>query len=436
MIRSPQAFRLCGNDWKKADAPLCWTPMHHDHLTAFCETNLPATLDSLRRMVAINSFTTHPEGVNRLAALTAEIFAPLGFSPKSVTAANPAYGYHLVLRRPWLPGAPTVALISHLDTVFTEAEEAANHFAWRVEGTRIYGPGTNDIKGGTALIDLTLRALREGWPELFARTNFVVLLNACEEIISEDFGQVCQAHLPPDAKACLIFEADGGEGAEFSLVSARKGRATFQIEVEGRGSHAGSQHPGGANAVVQLAEIVTQIARLTDYAAALTVNIGSIQGGTVANRVPHHAEAILEMRAFDPAVYQEARRRILAFNGEGSVRSQDAANVPCRIRVSVDHETVPWPRNAGTDRLVSLWQQTGAELGFIVKTEERGGLSDGNVLWQHFPTVDGLGPRGENSHCSEQSADGSKEQEWVDAASFVPKAVLNAHAIARVIREL
>ncbi len=60
---------------------------------------------------------------------------------------------------------------------------------------------------------------------------------------------------------------------------------------------------------------------------------------------------------------------------------------------------------------------------------DRGGLSDGNVLWRTFPTLDGLGPCGDACHCSERSPDGAKEQEWVDAASFVPKMVLNALAI-------
>jgi glutamate carboxypeptidase len=72
-------------------------------------------------------------------------------------------------------------------------------------------------------------------------------------------------------------------------------------------------------------------------------------------------------------------------------------------------------------------------MGLTVQRQERGGLSDGNVLWHRFPTIDGLGPRGEHSHCSERSADGRKVPEWVDVDSFVPKAVMNAQAIARLL---
>lgn len=406
--------------------------MHHA-LAAFCEQRLDPTLDLLRQMVAINSFTENADGVNRLGELTAEAFAPLGFSASPHSATHPLYGRHLVLRRSAGAGAPTIALISHLDTVFTEEEEERNGFRWRRESSRIYGPGTNDIKGGTALIHLVLSALAAEAPETFEAVNWVVLFNACEEVISEDFGALCRAQLPADTLGCLIFEADGGTADRCSLVAARKGRATFIVEVEGRASHAGSSHPQGANAVVELAGVVTRLSALTDYASHLTVNVGSVRGGTVANRVPHFASAELEMRAFDPAVYAQVKARILGCSGEGVVCSAEEPRLCCQVRVQCDHETRPWPRNPATDRLLAIWREAGRELGREVAHEERGGLSDGNVLWNAFPTLDGLGPCGENSHCSEQSADGRKQQEWVDADSFVPKAVLNAMAILKLL---
>lgn len=392
-------------------------------------------LEFLRRMVAINSFTENARGIDRLSEITAAHFAPLGFDAIHAPAAQASFGSHLVLKRRWIPEAPTIALVSHLDTVFTEEEEQRNGFAWRQEGTRIYGPGTNDIKGGTALLHLTLSAIREIAPAAFEGTNWVVLLNACEEVISADFGLLCRAHLPADALACLIFEADGGERDAFSLVTARKGRATFRVTVSGRGAHAGGQHHRGANAVVQLAEVIIALERLTDYAAGLTVNVGSIQGGTVTNRVPHFATADIEMRAFDPAVYEEAKRAIFAWNREGNIGSANDDGFRCRVAVELTNETVPWPRNPGSDHLFAVWQKTAHDLGFALRNEERGGLSDGNVLWDFCPTLDGLGPRGENSHCSEMNAAEGKEQEWADLTSFAPKAVLNVSAVLRLLAE-
>jgi glutamate carboxypeptidase len=408
-------------------------PMKPESLTNFCQRQLERTVDFLREMVSINSFTANRTGVNLLGELTAERFRPLGFQPLFIDPSHADHGRHLVLRR-GAHNAPTIAMVSHLDTVFPEAEEAQNDFRWRVEPPRIYGPGTNDIKGGTALMRMVLSAFAAQAPALFDAVQWVLLFNACEEVISKDFAAICRAHLRPERTlACLIFEADGGEGGNFSLVRARKGRATFRIEVAGRGAHAGTQHHRGANAIVQLADIVGRIAALTDYHAHLTVNIAAIEGGTVANRVPHIARAHGEMRAFDPIVYQNARAQILSMAGVGSLRSADDDQHPCEVFVQWEDETQPWPRNVATDELIALWRSTGEQLGVIVQAEDRGGLSDGNVTWEHFPTIDGLGPRGDNSHCSERSADGKKEQEWVDLESFVPKAVLNAIAIERLI---
>ncbi len=395
-------------------------------LTAACERLLPEALDFLRAMVAINSFTTNAPGIRRVGGRIAEAFAPLGFEAEFVPPANPAHGPHLILRRAPVADAPSVALISHLDTVFPEAEERLHDFAWRREGDRIFGPGTNDIKGGTALIYLMLAALRDERAPLFDGVNWLLLFNACEEVDSHDFARVCRGALPPETRACLIFEPDGGTDSEPSVVACRKGRATFHIGVAGRGAHAGGHHARGANAIVALAGVVSEVAEVTDYAAGLTVNVGRIEGGTVTNRVPHAATAWLEMRAFDSGTYEQARTRILSLSGPAG---------GCKVAVTLDDETEPWPRNAATDALIAVWENAGAALGLRLQAVPRGGLSDGNVLWMDFPTLDGLGPRGENAHCSEQSADGTKEQEWVDAASFVPKAVLNALAIEAMLAQ-
>ena len=57
------------------------------------------------------------------------------------------------------------------------------------------------------------------------------------------------------------------------------------------------------------------------------------------------------------------------------------------------------------------------------------------MLWHAVPTLDGLGPYGDNDHCSERSADGSKLPEYVEVRSFVPKAALNAMAVLRLVQE-
>jgi glutamate carboxypeptidase len=204
------------------------------------------------------------------------------------------------------------------------------------------------------------------------------------------------------------------------------------VTVNGRGAHAGAKHRHGANAIVQLTHTLQRIAAMTDYSRELTFNVGTVSGGTVLNRVPHEAVAEGEFRAFSPEVYGEAKSALLALTGPGEVRSM-ADRHPCDVKVEILTESRPWPRNADTDRLATIWCDAGKELGIPVNIEQRGGLSDGNLIWDAVPTLDGLGPWGDNDHCSERSADGSKVPEYVEVTSFVPKAVLNASAIQKLV---
>ncbi len=397
-----------------------------------CAHDLPEVLDFLKRLVSVNSFTGNVSGVKALSDLITSQFAPMGFSETRVPTARKEFGDHLFLNTKPQEHLPTIALISHLDTVYPAEEERLNDFTWRQEGHRIHGPGTNDIKGGTALVWMMLHAMNREWPEVFASANWVVAHNACEEVDSVDFGDACKDLLPKGRTACLLFEADGGSPDAFRVVRQRKGRGTFHIHTVGRGGHAGAQHQRGANAISELALLVGKLHALTDYNAGLTVNIGSIHGGTVDNRVPHEASLSLEMRAWTLPAYQAAESAILSLGGEGSIRSADG--FACSSRVEKVQATPPWPENPQTQALVEVWQSAGEALSIPVEPQERGGLSDGNVLWSLFPTLDGLGPCGDFSHCSERDADGSKEQEWVDASSFERKCQLNASAIAELIQ--
>lgn len=400
-------------------------------LEDFLTSHLAEYLALLQEWVAINSFTTNREGINELGRVTAVSFTKLGFTAEQISSENSAFGKHLVMTRPGNTGR-TIGLVSHLDTVFPPEEEIRHNFAWRQAGARVYGPGTVDIKGGTLIIYMMMAALQALAPETFAAITWVILLDAAEEVDGTEFNQLCRERLGADTLACLIFEGGYLRDNQAKVVVARKGMAIYRVEVAGKAAHAGSAHERGANAIAQLAEVVQRICRFTDYERGLTFNVGTIRGGTVPNRVPHFAAADVEMRAFSAAVYEEGVAQMMALNDLSTVQSA-SDQVPCRVYVSGQRKTKPWPRNEGTDKLFAIWQAAGAEMGIEVLPEERGGLSDGNYFWDVIPCIDGLGAAGGNAHCSEQSADGSKEQEYCLPAAFVPKTMMNVTAVLKLI---
>jgi glutamate carboxypeptidase len=403
-------------------------------LTQYLEERLPDALSILEKMVAINSFTANRDGVNRLGELTAVVFAGLGFESRVVPAMAPDLGDHLVLERPGKDGSsnPVVGMISHLDTVYPADEESRNDFHWRPDAERIYGPGTVDIKGGTAMIYLVLSALQELYEDAFEHTRWILLFNAAEEILDPTFGQVAQSVIPAKALACLVFEGGRLHANRFHIVAARKGMVTYRIESEGRAAHAGSSHATGANAITQLARAVDAVASMTDYERNVTFNVGAFTGGTVSNRVPHYAVAQGELRAYSLEYLDEGVEKLLALQDNHSVSSHEG-DFACELRVDIQQRWGPWPPNEASDALLAQWQAAAQDMGAEVVREERGGLSDGNHVWHHVPTLDGLGVSGGNAHCSERSDDGRKDQEYLELPSIVPKATLNVLAVLRLL---
>jgi hypothetical protein len=73
----------------------------------------------------------------------------------------------------------------------------------------------------------------------------------------------------------------------------------------------------------------------------------------VVNRVPHFAEAMVEMRSFDPQIFEQGVERMLTLDGGSQISSFDG--FPCRVRVELISRNPPWPRNPDTDRLIDLW---------------------------------------------------------------------------------
>lgn len=403
---------------------------------SFIRERLAFGLKQLESWVDENTHTRNGAGVERHAAQLEVAFAALGFRSERPLAGIEGCGRHLFLHRSGEADGAAVALISHMDTVFPEAEERENDFRWKELEGRIYGPGTWDIKGGSLMILLLLELIQQEDPALFERTHWTVALNSSEEILNHRFGALCREVFPANTRAALVFEGDSTPDAarECRLICQRKGRGIFRVVAEGQGAHAGASHHEGVNAIRQLARAIEPLERLTDYRKGLTLNIGRIEGGTDFNRVPHQAEARMEIRAPD----QESLRagidaaeavvagQLVLESGNGKLRG--------RIRLETLQIDPSWDANRGSESLIEIWRSAGAEQGIELQALARGGLSDGNFLWEHIPTIDGLGPAGGNAHSSEWR-DGAqpKRPEYILAESYIPKLKLHFRALQRLL---
>jgi glutamate carboxypeptidase len=399
-------------------------------ILAHLRQDWPEAKSFLERLVRLNSHTGNSSGIEANVDLVVKEFAPMGFRPRRIASPHADFSSHLVLDN-HAPG-PVVLMVSHLDTVYTPAEQNTGFRRLETPDGFLTGPGTMDIKGGTVMMWMLLRAwLTGGFPGL-PSVRWILAWNASEEQLPADFSTSIANILPEAPAACLVFEADNRKNSGHEVVTSRKGLARWKIHVRGKGAHSGSAHAEGLNAIARLAEIVARFEKCTNYDTGLTVNVGMIAGGVSTNRVPESASAEFEVRYLEVEDYELIRARLLEWNDAGNFERQ-AADRRCEVILKPVLEVPSWPAGPGAAALAEVWREAGAFCGYEVSAGARGGLSDANYFGLRYPTLDGLGPRGGNPHTVERTKDGFAITEYVEPESFLTKGLINFLAIHRML---
>jgi glutamate carboxypeptidase len=380
-------------------------------LTAHLETALPAYLADLETLVGIDSGSYSKVGVDRVSAWMAERLEHLGAGIERVPDAD--LGDTVVATFEGAREGPTVMLIGHTDTVFEDGTAAARPFAMR-EG-RALGPGTSDMKAGLLVGLYALEALRAVGPRpaWLPVGRLVYVVNPDEEIGSPASTPVIE-RLAADADVALVLEAARENG---DIVSARKGMLHLRATVHGRAAHAGVEPHKGRSAVLEAAHKTVALHALNGRWPSVTVNVGSLQGGTRPNIVAESAVLGVDVRAGSAAEQRAAEAAVRDILERSSV-----PDVSTTVEVTAQH----WPmeRTEASGRLVDAAVRIATRLGFSVRDAATGGGSDANTTAAlGVPSIDGLGPVGGDDH---------SPLEYIEVASIVPRTALLAELIAAI----
>src|SRR6202171_3014685 len=180
-------------------------------------------------------------------------------------------------------GPEPIVLLCHHDTVWPEGTLARLPF--RIDGDRVTGPGSYDMKGGIVEAALGLGQARHKRP--------VVVLSPSDEEIGSASSRALIEETARHAIAVLVLEPAASGGA---IKTARKGIADFVLEVVGRAPHAGTEPEKGISAIEELAHQVLALKMLADPANGTTINVGVVHGGTRPNVVAAQAGAGVDVR--------------------------------------------------------------------------------------------------------------------------------------------
>lgn len=185
----------------------------------------------------------------------------------------------------------SMILNSHIDVVPAGDLHQWDHSPWSgvVEGNRIYGRGSTDMKGGTVSNFLAVQCLKElGIP---LKGDVIIQSVIAEE--SGGLGTLAAIERGPRADAAII-----PEPTNMKFFPKQQGSMWFRIKIKGRAAHGGTRYEG-VSALEKTMHVVQAIQQLEKkrnermddplyegVPIPVPINIGVVQGGEWPSSVP------------------------------------------------------------------------------------------------------------------------------------------------------
>ncbi len=209
-----------------------------------------------------------------------------------------------------------LAFTGHLDTVPLGLQPwSVDPFGGDIDGDRLYGRGSSDMKGGVAAFVEACIAHRA---ELERGPGALLIITAGEETGSDGAYHLCrQDGLLGRAGALIVAEPTSN-----TPLIGHKGALWLKAVARGVTAH-GSMPEKGINAVVKAAQAVVRLSDLDfnlrrhDVLGGPTLNIGTFHGGLNTNSVPDLAEVTLDIRTIPGQEHAAVREMIGSFLGDG-----------------------------------------------------------------------------------------------------------------------
>ncbi len=340
----------------------------------------------LKKIVDINSFSKNDTELARTGDAIVEWGKPHGIEFDKIRHSDNPNLFHLYWEGQ--KRAPFFALLGHFDTVHSpdSAFQKLNE-----QGEKLIGPGVMDMKGGLVVALYALAVLQQisGQKAL----PFRVLLNCDEEIGSVDSKKWIEDKLE-DASGAFVFE--GRYVSDHAIITARRGIIMGRAAVTGKAAHAGENPAEGVNAILEMAEKIVRLNRLNEDRTATTVSVNTITGGTAANIIADHCEAEIDIRFADSQHEHEIIERASEILERQYVPDTHIAYQLNTVR----------PAMVCTPEAVKLrdrYFEACQAFGLPYAARSAGGGSDANLVSaMGVPTLDSMGPVGDNPHKADE----------------------------------
>lgn len=232
---------------------------------------------------------------------------------------------HGVVAEAGRPDGPSLALVSHLDTVPPGDGWTRAPFAAEIDDDRLYGRGASDAKASVAAM---LAAAADAHAAGRLRGRLLVILGFGEETRDSTMASAVAACGRVDAAVV-------GEPTGLDFAVAQRGLMMVDLVARGTQGHAGhAREPGFRNALIELARDLTKLPGLFDdrqhaVLGRVTATPTMAEAGVGRNVTPPTARALLDVRSTPDWTHAEIADRLRAsLDSEVVVVSERL--VPCQ----------------------------------------------------------------------------------------------------------
>lgn len=184
---------------------------------------------------------------------------------------------------------PILCLNSHADTVPPSGNSVP---CAKVRGGILYGLGACDAKASLAAMIAVFRGYVTSKQKINGTLD--LLISSDEERKSRGVHSVIT-----HGYKCNY--AIVGEPTNLEIISYHMGQITLDIQTKGRSAHSFTPRKG-INAIDALIETISSIRHLIEDGTSMpgigkqSMNLGTIRGGDVVNRVPNSCQALIDIR--------------------------------------------------------------------------------------------------------------------------------------------
>ena len=339
----------------------------------------------------IESPTGYKEGINKVGEYFAEMAKERGW--KVEYFKQEASGDVVCITMNPESKQKPVALSGHIDTVHPVGMFGTP--AVRREGTKIYGPGVVDCKGGVVAGFMSMDVLEKCG---FNKCPVMLLLQTDEETNSKTSDGKTIDYICEKSKDSVIFlNLESFCPGQATL--SRKGIVTYKFHIEGKEGHSSRCATEGANAVVDAAYKIIELNKLKDD-DGITCNCAMVSGGTVVNTIPGKCEFSVNFRYVTNAQLDFIENIV-----SDLAKTEHVPGCKCTFEKTDSRPAMEL--NKKNKEMLQRVNQIFEEYG--IPTLEgvmlRGGSDAANVTQCGIPCMDSLGIEGGGSHSINEYAE-------------------------------